>query len=365
MSPTRGVALAEPSLGAKEVHAVAQAVRSGWVSGAGPFVDRFERRFARRFGLRYACAVSSGTAALHLALIALGIGPGDDVIVPALTFVATANVVAYAGANVIFADVDPSTWNLAAGDVERRVTRATKMIVPVHLGGLPADMTALRGIARTARASLLEDAAQAIGARHRGRPAGSLGDAAAFSFFANKVITTGEGGLITTANAAIDRRVRSLRSHAKAPGPRYRHTEVGFSYRMSSLQAALGVAQLGRFAELARRRRAVAARYLAALPQLGFVTQAVPAGDEHCYSFFGVLARTNERRKKILDHLSRQRIEARPFFEAIPEQAPHRKRGSFPTTRDLSRRGLFIPCGPSLTAADVDRVIDALANVGP
>jgi perosamine synthetase len=361
----RFVALAAPNLGGSDARAVSDAVRSGWVSGVGPYVDRFERRFARRIGVPHAAALASGTAALHLALIALGGTRGDEIIVPALTFVATANVVAYVGMRVSFADVDEETWNLSPSAVERRLTRRTRGLLPVHFSGLPADMSTLAALAREHRLYVVEDAAQAIGARHQGRPAGGLGDAAAFSFFANKVMTTGEGGILTTARSRVDRRVRALRSHAKLPGPRYIHSEIGFSYRMTSLQAALGLAQLARLSALLARRRGVAARYRRALPRLGFICQGVPDGDTHCYSFFGVLCRTHSSRQRALRALSREGIEARPFFEPLNRLVPHRTTRRFPVSEELSKRGLFIPCSAALADEEVRRVIAALGDVGP
>lgn len=362
---TRPIALAAPSLDKTDADAVAEAVRAGWVSGVGPYVERFEQRFARRIGVPRACAVASGTAALHLALVALGATKGDEVIVPALTFVATANVVKYVGMRVSFADVDEMTWNLSVEDAERRLSRRSRGVIPVHFSGLPADMSRVTRLARAYGLYVVEDAAQAIGARQKGRPAGALGDVAAFSLFANKVITTGEGGVLTSRRGDVDRRVRGLRSHAKVAGFRYLHTEVGFSYRMTSMQAALGISQLARLPSLAARRRRVAVRYRRELPRLGFICQHVPDGDVHSYSFFGVLFRTNAGRDRALRSLSRQKIEVRPFFEPLHKLQPHRSARRLPVSEEISKRGLFIPCSATLNDEEVTRVIAALGDVGP
>lgn len=358
------IPLARPSLGEAEVRAVAATLRSGWVSGTGPVVARFESEFSRRLHVPHARAVSSGTAALHLALLALGIGPGDDVIVPSLTFVATANAVRFVGARPVFADVQPDEWTLDPNDVERRLTRRAKAVVPVHFAGLPADMDPLRALASDARAVVLEDAAQAIGSRYHGHPVGAIGDAAAFSFHALKVMTTGEGGMITARRASVADRVASLRDQAKSSALRYRHSAIGFNYRLSSLQAALGLTQLRRLGALSRRRLEIARRYRQALPQAGFQCQAVPRGRLHCYSFFGVLARTRSRRERLLTDLRRRGIESRPFFDPLHRNVPHRSSVRLPVTDEVAGRGLFIPCGPSLSENDVARVIAALVDLG-
>jgi perosamine synthetase len=359
------IALAAPNLDESDADAVGDAVRAGWVSGVGPYVERFERVFARRIGAPRACAVASGTAALHLGLIALGARKGDEALVPALTFVATANVVRYVGMRVSFADVDELTWNLSVEDAERRLSRRSRAIVPVHFSGLPADMSKITKFARENGLFVLEDAAQAIGAKYRGRPAGTLGDAAAFSLFANKVITTGEGGVLTTNRSRVDHHVRALRSHSKVAGLRYVHTEVGFSYRMTSLQAALGISQLARLPSLAARRRRVAVRYRRELTRLGFRCQHVPDGDIHSYSFFGILFGTNARRERALRSLTRQRIEVRPFFEPLHTLEPYRSARRLPVSEEIAKRGLFIPCSATLSDREVTRVLIALGDIGP
>ncbi len=242
----------EPWIGRPELARVVRCVKSGWISSIGAEIGEFEARFAALCARRFGVATSNGTTALHLALAALGIGPGDEVIVPALTFVATANAVHYTGATPVFADADPVTWNVDPAAVAKSVTRRTRAILAVHLYGQPADMRALASTARRAGAVLVEDAAEAHGARYHGRPVGSLGAVACFSFYGNKMVTTGEGGMVLTSDAKLAARLRLLRDHAMSPKRRYYHTEIGFNYRMTTLQAALGLAQLDRFEEICR-----------------------------------------------------------------------------------------------------------------
>src|SRR5690606_28781119 len=227
------------------------------ISSVGRHVAAFEAAFARTVGVPHAVAVSSGTAALHLALAALRIGPGDEVVVPALTFVAPANAVRYTGARLVLAEVDPDSWTLTAASVERVLTRRTRAIVAVHLYGVPADLDGLRALARRRGLALVEDAAEALGARWRGRPVGGLGTLGCFSLFGNKVVTTGEGGVVVTSSAPLARRLRLLRNQAMSPRRRYWHGEIGFNYRMTALQAAVGLGQLARFETLVARRRRI------------------------------------------------------------------------------------------------------------
>ncbi|MBX3010284.1 MAG: DegT/DnrJ/EryC1/StrS family aminotransferase, partial [Caldilineaceae bacterium] len=228
--PAQFIPIYEPTLGEAEEALVLEAVRSGWISSNGKYLREFEERFAAFCGAAYGVSTNNGTTALHLVLHALGIGPGDEVIVPALTFVASANAVRYTGATPIFADVDPVTWTLDPAAVAALITPRTKAIMPVHLYGHPAPMPALQALADQHGLLLVEDAAEAHGAQVGDKRTGVLGQAAAFSFFANKVITTGEGGMVTTNDATLAARCRMLRDHAMPPERRYWHDEIGFNY---------------------------------------------------------------------------------------------------------------------------------------
>ena len=271
------IPIAEPSIGEREVELVADAVRSGWVSSIGEYVTAFEDELASRCGVAHAIATSNGTTALHLALAVAGIGPADEVIVPALTFVATAAAVRYVGASPVLAESDPAHWCVDPADVASRVTPRTRAIVAVDLYGHPADMDALNEIAAEHDLALVEDAAESLGAVYRQRPAGGLGRLGILSFYGNKLITTGEGGALLTDDPALADRARLLRDHAMDSDRRYWHGEIGFNYRITNMQAALGVAQLERLDDFLARKREIAAAYRAGLqsvPGVSFQEEA-------------------------------------------------------------------------------------------
>ena len=259
------IPISKPFIGAREKELVLDALDSGWVSSIGKYIDEFEANFARYCGTEYALAVSNGTTGLHLALAALGLQPGDEVIIPDLTFVATANAVAYTGATPVLADVDADTLCIDPASVKSLISERTKAIIPVHLYGHPADMDALIEIGRAHGVDIIEDAAEAHGAEYRGRRVGALGRCGVFSFYGNKVITTGEGGMLTTDDREFYQRARRLRDHAMSPQRRYFHEERGFNYRITNLQAALGVAQLERIDDFLDRRAEIMGWYNAEL----------------------------------------------------------------------------------------------------
>src|SRR3984893_5481167 len=248
------IPISKPFIGAREKELVLDALDSGWVSSIGKYIDEFEANFARYCGTEYAVAVSNGTTGLHLALAALGLRPGDEVIIPDLTFVATANAVAYTGATPVLADIDPETLCIDPASVKSLISGRTKAIIPVHLYGHPADIDALIEIGDAHGVEIIEDAAEAHGAEYKGRRVGGLCKCGVFSFYGNKVITTGEGGMLTTDDREFYQRARRLRDHAMSPQRRYFHEERGFNYRITNLQAALGVAQLERIDDFLGRR---------------------------------------------------------------------------------------------------------------
>src|SRR6201994_2441046 len=259
------IPISKPFIGAREKELVLEALDSGWVSSIGKYIDQFEANFARYCGTEYALAVSNGTTGLHLALAALGLQPGDEVIVPDLTFVATANAVAYTGATPVLADIDPDTLCIDPASVKSLISARTKAIIPVHLYGHPADMDALTEIADAHGLAIIEDAAEAHGAEYKGRRVGGLGKCGVFSFYGNKIITTGEGGMLTTNDRDFYTLARRLRDHAMSPTRRYFHEERGFNYRITNLQAALGVAQLERIEDFLARRAEIMGWYNAAI----------------------------------------------------------------------------------------------------
>ncbi len=364
------IPVAAPTIGEREIAYVTDALRSGWVSSIGPYIDRFEGAFAEYVGARHAIAVSNGTVALHLALHAMGVGPGDEVILPDLTFAATAHTVLQVGATPVFADVDPMTWCLDPRAVERALSPRTRVIVPVHLYGHPADVTALRALPLPAGVRVLEDAAEAHGATVDGVKTGALGDIAAFSFYGNKLMTTGEGGMLTTSDDALAQRCRFLKDHGMSPARRYYHTELAFNYRMTNLQAALGLAQLEQLDGFIDKRRGLMRLYreaLAGVPGL----QLNPI-DDRCHGVFWMVSAVlgdelAVDRDEVARILREDGIDSRPFFVPMSE-LPHLKdfprwgaseRGC-PVSGRLSHRGLNLPSGNGLSSRDVERVTGAL-----
>jgi len=367
------IPVAEPDLGPLEEQYVLEAMRSGWVSSIGAFIDRFEKQFAELCGVKHCVALSNGTVALHVALLARGVGPGDEVIVPDLTFVATAAAVFHAGATPVLVDVDPKTFALDVELTKQALTDKTRAIIPVHLYGVPAPMTALRDAVAGRDIFILEDAAEAHGARVDGKRAGGLGDAAAFSFYGNKLLTTGEGGCITTDDAALAKRIRFLKDHAMSPERRYFHPEVGFNYRMTNLQAALGCAQIERFEGMFARKLAILAEYRDAFRGTDIELNATPPGSEPaCWLVTALLPGewTRERQTAMVSTLRRDHgVDVRPFFVPVHEMPPYAQlrfvKNEGPArsvSEEAAVRGICLPSSNKLTSAEISRVVHAVKS---
>lgn len=354
------IPIAEPSLGDREVELVADAVRSGWVSSIGEYVTAFEDELARRCGVGHAIATSNGTTALHLALAVAGIGPGDEVIVPSLTFVATAAAVRYVGASPVLADSDPTHWCVDPADVANRITPRTRALVAVDLYGHPADMDALAEIVAGHDLVLVEDAAESLGADYRGRPAGGLGLLGTLSFYGNKLITTGEGGALLTNDSVLADRARLLRDHAMNPRRRYWHGEIGFNYRITNMQAALGVAQLERLDEFLERKRAIASAYRAGLEDVPGVTLQEEAGwatSSWWMTTLRIDPTLGVDRDELAVRLRDDGVDSRPAFVPL-HLLPHlRQEGALPVAEAIGGDGLSLPSSTGLTDAELDRVI--------
>jgi perosamine synthetase len=352
------IPIAQPSLEGNEAKYVLDCITSEWVSSAGEYVDRFEADFAAFCGVTEAVSCTNGTAALHLSLAALGIGPGDEVIVPVLTYIATANAVRYCGATPVFVDVEPETMTIDPLEVERRLTPKTKAIIPVHLYGQCADMEPILDLAMANGVAVVEDAAQAHGATHGEHRAGALGTVAAFSFYGNKIITTGEGGMVTLSDPDLAKRIRLLRNQGVDPIQPYWHSSVGFNYRMTNLQAALGVAQLERAADLLQARAEVAAWYdeeLGDLDQLLARPRARP-GTSHAYWMYTVVLGESviRRPEQLRRGLYEDGIETRPIFPPLHLMPPYQQAaGSFSVAERVSSQGLALPTHSRLTRMDV------------
>ena len=356
--------LMEPSLGGNELKYVSDCITTGWISSQGEYVRRFEQQFSDFLGGEHCVAVSNGTSALHLALKAVGVGPGDEVIVPDLTFAATANVVLHCGAKVICADVDPITWTLDPSKIERLITPNTKAIIPVHLYGHPCDMDPILEIGAKNNIYIIEDCAEAQGATYKGRRVGTLGHFGCFSFFSNKVITTGEGGMVSTANQELADKVKVLRDHGMTPGKRYWHDLPGFNYRMTNLQAAVGVAQMERVDKFLSRRIEIGQRYISNLSSIkGLVLPPNVPWAETVYWIFSLLVDerlTGIGRDELAKRLFDVRIENRPFFYPMHVQPPYLQDGDFEVSKRLSIQGLSLPSGNEILNEEIDRVCNAI-----
>lgn len=363
-----------PSITELEVEYVADAVRRCWYGQANEYHERFERVFTRYVGVRHAVALPSCTSALHLALAALGIGPGDEVIVPDATWIATSAPISYVGATPVFADIDPDTWCLCAKSCRSLVTERTKAIIAVDLyGGLP-DWHELRELAFERGLALIEDAAEAIGSEFQGRRAGSLGDVGTFSFHGSKTLTTGEGGMLVTDRDDLHQRVLSLRDHGRPPGDRmFWNAEVAYKYKMSSMQAALGLAQMERLEALVERKREIFAAYRVALGEVPHVTlNWEPPGTKNTYWMVTVVVdpALGLTKEALIAELGRQDIDCRPFFHplsslpayaACPQAAAARARNVH--SYRISPYGINLPSGLNLTERDIRRVSLALTGV--
>lgn len=362
------IPVCEPKFGKAEANLVEQCVKDGWVSGISPYVERFEEAFAKYSGAKYGVACNSGTTALHLALTTLGIGPGDEVIIPTFTMIATPNSISYTGAKPVLVDAEPMTWNIDPGQLENKVTRKTKAIMPVHTYGHPADMDRIMEVARKHSLRVVEDAAEAHGAEYMGRRVGSLGDIGCFSFYANKIITTGEGGMLVTNIKELAERAKWLRAHAFGrEGKHFYHEELGFGYRLSGLQAALGLGQLQHIDEFVSTRRRNAKHYNDMLGELGKRVTLPPEMPwaRSVYWMYSILIEDSlgSSRKELMTSLERDGIETRTFFYPVHSQPVYRglhEVGPFPIADNLSKRGINLPSGNNLTEDEVEFVCDSI-----
>jgi perosamine synthetase len=362
------IPLAKPVLGEAEERAVIEVLRSGQLS-LGPKLGEFERLFAERLGVPHACAVSSGTAGLHLALRAVGVGPGDEVITSPFSFVASANAIIYCGATPVFADIDPVTLNLDPAAAEAAITPRTKAILPVHIFGYPADMPAFERIARERGLAIVEDACEALGAKHADGPAvGGRGNPAVFGFYANKQMTTGEGGMITLGDDAVRERIASERNQGRAPDMGWLdHDRLGFNYRLSDIACALGIAQLRRLDQMLAERARVAALYVDALSGVDGLTLpcADEGGDRRGWFVFVAQLPKSVDRDKTIRALANVGIQSKPYLPAIHlmsfyrESFGHRP-GKYPLCEAAADASLALPFFPQMTESQVIRVADTL-----
>jgi perosamine synthetase len=364
----------QPLLDGNEARYLAECVETGWISSEGPFVARLERGMAEACGQAYGIAVMNGSVAIDVAVAALGIGPGDEVVMPTFTIISCAAAVVRAGATPVVVDSDPVTWNLDPNQLEGAITQRTRAIMPVHIYGLPVDMDPVMEIAERYGLGVIEDSAEQIGQTYttqsgEHRLIGSFGDIATLSFYPNKHVTTGEGGMVLTSDAALAARCRSLRNLCFGKERRFVHEELGWNFRMSNLQAAVGVAQMERLPQTLRKKREVGGWYdelLADLPQLERLPPRTRYAD-NLYWVYGVVLRDDVGfdAEEAMRRLSSLEIGTRPFFWPMHKQPVLRARGLFegshcPVAERIGRRGFYIPSGLALTRAQAERVSDAV-----
>jgi len=351
----------QPSLSGREREYVNECLDSTWISSKGKFIPRFEEGFARAVGVDHAASVCNGTVALHLALVALGLGPGDEVIVPTLTYIASVNAIAYTGATPVFVDSLPDTWQMDPVDAERKLTPRTRAIMAVHLYGHPCDMDALGALAQAHGLFLVEDCAEAIGTRYRGRHVGGFGDIGTFSFFGNKTITTGEGGMVVSNDMTLYSRMVHFKGQGLADHREYWHDVIGYNYRMTNICAAIGLAQLEQLEAFAGRKREIAARYRRNLDGSGVIFHGEAPDVTHSYWMCSILTARERQRDPLRRHLAAQGIETRPVFHpahTMPMYADRFQR--HPVAEDIGWRGMNLPSWPGLADAQVDMICDEI-----
>lgn len=368
--------VARPYLDNKEIEAVREAISSGWVS-QGPKVAEFEEIFSQYVGAKHGIATTSCTTALHLALIVSGIGNGDEVIVPSLSFIATANTVIHAGARPVFADIDPDTCNINPDAIEPLITDKTKAIMPVHQMGLPADLDRIKEIADKYGLIIIEDAACAIGSQYKGKRIGGHGNIACFSFHPRKVITTGEGGMITTNDDEIAKRLKRLRHHGMSISDLERHKadkiiietypEIGYNYRMTDIQAAMGIVQMKKLPEILHKRREIANQYNQALSKIPCLrVPEIPKEVVHNYQSYWVEVLSNAKvsRNELMQRLFDKGISTRRGVMAIhKEQCYNGNMDSLPVTERITENTIILPLYPSMTQSDIEYVINAIYGI--
>ena len=361
----------EPVIGEREKELVMECLNTGWISSEGPFVSQFEEAFSRRVGRRHGVACSNGTAALDLAVAALRLGPGDEVIVPTFTIISCAAAIVRAGATPVVVDADADTWNMVPEQVAAAITPRTAAIMVVHIYGLPVDMDPILELAERHQLAVIEDAAELIGGTYKGRPCGSFGHISTFSFYPNKHITTGEGGMVVTDDPALAERCRSLRNLCFQPRQRFVHEELGWNYRMTNLQAALGLAQLEQLEFALERKRRIGELYIQALLpnaerlQFKLPLQSTPYA-KNLYWVFGLILQAPDACvSRLMRALGQAGIGTRPFFQPMHRQPVFASEAwaqtaQAPVSEQLAERGFYLPSGLALRESQLSRVVDTL-----
>jgi perosamine synthetase len=353
----------QPDLGGNVKKYVTECLETGWISSRGRFVTDFENNFAEKIGVDHATSVSNGTVAIHLALMALGIGPDDEVIVPTLTYIASANAVNYCNAKPVFVDSVRDTWQIDPEDIRRHITARTRAIMPVHLYGQACDMDAIMAIAKEHRLFVVEDCAEAFGTLYKGQHVGTFGDISTFSFFGNKTITTGEGGMVVSQDKTLMERARHLKGQGLATHREYWHDVVGYNYRMTNIQAAIGLAQLERSDEFVERKRNIAAIYAQFLRETRVEIQREAPDTRHSFWMTSILVERSDLRDPLRKHLAECGIETRPLFYPVHTMPMHSSNfRRHPIAEDLAWRGINLPSWPGLKNSDIEQISNEITK---
>ena len=352
------IPVAEPLIGEKELKYITEAIKSGWIS-SGKYISMFEEKFSKFCGVKYGISCNSGTSALHLALVALGIREGDEVIIPTFTYISTANVVKYVNATPIFVDSSRETWNIDPKKIEEKITEKTKAIIPVHLYGLPCEMEKIMEIAKKYNLYIIEDAAEAHGAEYKGKKVGSFGDIGCFSFFGNKIITTGEGGMCVTNNLELKEKLESLRNQGMSKERRYWHPIVGFNYRMSNIHAAIGLAQLEGINDSINLKIRNAELYSERLKDI----VELPPNIKDTKNIYWMFCILSDKKDEIIKALKEKEIETRPLFSPIHKMPPYYIGEKYPIAKELNKKGINLPSSIKLKEEEIKRICEIIKAV--
>jgi len=365
------IPVSEPRLGERELDYIKECIKTGWISSAGRFIEEFEQRWAAYCGMKYGIAVSSGTAALQVAVGCLGLKADDEVIMPTFTIISCALAVIYAGGKPVLVDSEPKTWTMDVSKIEEKITERTKAIMPVHIYGHPCDVGPIWELAKKHNLIIIEDAAEAHGAEYKGKKCGGLGDISCFSFYANKIITTGEGGMVLTDNEKYAERASSLRNLCFRKDRRFYHTELGYNFRLTNIQAAIGLAQLERIDELIKKKIWIGSTYNKGLKDIpGLILTVEEPWAKNVYWMYGVLLNENLGidAKGFAGQLHEHGVDTRPFFLGMHQQPVLQEMGLFkdehyPVADRIARQGLYLPSGLTLTEEEIIRVVESIKKI--